>query len=168
MSISKNVLTITDSSGTVTGMSYVANSAVVSAGQDFKLPPTVTQSGRVFTLTFYANRKKTTAVADSFNTSSGGTAFEYAASGGGGTPDQLNFYFTVQINFETAQGTGTTLLNVGQGHYATTNNWWLGGSAVTSSVPSLDVPVANGAYTLVLPLSGDHDSFKFGPGTVRQ
>ena len=67
-----------------------------------------------------------------------------------------------------APGTGTTLLNVGQGHYATTNNWWLGGSAVTSSVPSLDVPVANGAYTLVLPLSGDHDSFKFGPGTVRQ
>ncbi len=149
-------------------MTYVANSVVVSAGQDYTSPPTVSQSGRVFTLTFYANRKKTTPVADSFNSASGGTAFEYAASGGGGTPDQLNFYFAVQINFQTAQGTGTTLLNIGQGNYATTNNWWIGGSAVTSSVPSLDVPIADGAYTLVLPLSGTHDSFTFGPGTVRQ
>jgi len=164
---SKNVLTITDKSGTITAMSYVQNSAVVSQGQKSSLPPTVTQSGRVFTLTIYADRKKTTPVADSFNAASGGTAYEYAASGGGGTPNQLNFYFAVQVSFETAQGTGSGVLYVAQGNYSTTNNWWLGGSIVTSSVPSIDVLVNSGNNTLVLPISGSHDSYTFGPGSVR-
>lgn len=164
---SKNVITITDSSGTVTAMSYVQNSAVVSAGQKFEVPPTISQSGRVFKLTFSADRKKTTAVADSFNAASGGTAYEYAASGGGGTPDQLNFYFAVQVSFETAQGSGSGVLYIAQGNYATTNNWWLGGSLVTSAVPSIDVLINDGKNTLVLPLSGNHDSYTFAPGSVR-
>ena len=166
-STSSNVLTITDNSGTLTGMTYVDNSANVTSGQTYSTPPTIQVSGRVFTLTFLANRKNSAAVATAFNAASGGTAFEYAASGGGSTPGEMNFYFSVQISFSTAQGSATALLNIGQGNYSSTNNWWLGGSIVTSSAPSLNVSIGGTDDTLMLPLSGDHDSFAFGAGTIQ-
>jgi len=111
-------------------------------------------------------RRQSSSVANAFNSSSGGSAHEYAASGGGGTPNELNFFFTVQINVTTSKGSGSTLLNIGQGHYGTTNNWWLGGAGLTSSKPSLTIPVANGAYNLTLPISGTHDSYTFSAGTI--
>jgi len=162
---SSNTITITDRSGTLRSLSYVDNSANVTAGQSYSVPPSISQSGRVFTITFSCDRKNSTAVANAFNASSGGTAYEYAADGGGGTPGSLNFYFTVQLNFSTAQGDASALLNLAQGHYTATNNWWLGGSIVTSSKPSLNIPIAAGV-TLVLPLSGDNDSYTFGPGSI--
>ena len=166
-STSKNVLKITDKSGTVTAMTYVDSSAQVTAGQKYSTPPTIQKSGRVFTITFSADRKKSSAVANAFNSASGGTAYEYAASGGGGTPDELNFFFTLQLSVSTAQGAATVPFNVAQGHFSSTNNWWLGGAIVTSHVPSLDVPITASGATLMLPLSGSHDSFTFGIGTIK-
>lgn len=162
---SSNSVTITDKSGTLNSIGYVNDSTHVTSGEKFEVPPTIKQSGRVFTITLQADRKGSSSTADSFNASSGGTAFEYAPSGGGGTPDKLNFWFTLQLNFRTAQGDASVQLNIAQGHYATTNNWWIGGAIVTSSVPSLNIPVGNG-LTLVLPLSGNHDSFEFGLGSI--
>lgn len=162
---SSNTVTITDTSGTLSSVSYVGNSAHVTADEDFDVPPAITQSGRVFKITFNADRKGSSAVADSFNASSGGTAFEYAPSGGGGTPDDLNFWFTLQLDFNTAQGSARVQLNIGQGHYSATNNWWIGGGIVTSSAPSLNIAIGAG-LTLSLPLSGDHDHFEFGLGSI--
>jgi len=163
---SSNTLKITDNSGTLSGINYVSDSAHVTSGESYTEPAKISQSGRVFTITFSADRKGSSSVADSFNTSSGGTAFEYAASGGGGTPSKLNFYFTLELLFNTAQGETSATLNVAQGHYMTTNNWWLGGSIVTSSKPSLDVPIAGTDKTLSLPLSGNHDSFDLAQGSI--
>lgn len=164
---SSNVVTINDLSGTVTSMSYVDGSACVTSGQDNKPPPTITQSGRVFTITFLANRKNSSDVATSFNNICGGAAYEWAGSGGGGRPGSLNFYFGVQINFSTAQGTGSTTVYLGQGHYSLTNNWWIGGSAIISSVPCVRVAVGSAGDVLTLPLSGGVSNFVFSPGSVQ-
>lgn len=163
---SSNTVTITDNSGTLSSISYVDNSAHVTQGEKYSVPPTISQSGRVFKITLSADRKGSSDTADSFNSSSGGTAFEYAASGGGGTPDKLNFWFTLTLNFETAQGSAQVSLNIGQGHYATTNNWWIGGAIVVSSKPALNIPIDGTDLTLVLPLSGNHDSFELHPGSI--
>ena len=58
------------------------------------------------------------------------------------------------------------MLYLGQGNYSLTNNWWIGGSVVQSSVPNLDIPIGSASQKLYLPLSGDHDSFNFGLGTI--
>ncbi len=165
-SITNNTLQITDNSRTLIGMTYVTGSAVVTSGESHNDSATVSVSGNVWTITFAADRKGSTDVATSFNNACGGTAYEYAASGGGGTPDKLNFYFTLELTFSTAQGNATVTLNAGQGHFGVNNNWWLGGSIVTSSVPCLTIPISGTTNTLMLPLSGSTSSYTFGPGTI--
>lgn len=162
---SSNVITITDKSGTLTGMTNTGT-PVVTSGQDHSASPTISRSGAVFTITFNADRKASTSVAQSYNSLCGGAAYEYAASFGGGTPQELNFYFSLSLTFTTAQGPGTATLVLAQGNHNLTNNWWIGGSIVTSSVPSLDVPIASNQYTLQLPVSGDNDSYTLGLGSV--
>lgn len=168
MSTSTNVLTITDNSGTITSMTYVANSASVTSGQTNSPPPTVQQNGKVWTITFVCNRKKSTPVATAFNSNCNNNSLNaYAASGGGGLPDQLNFFFQLQVQVSTASGSGSAILNIGQGSYGLTNNWWLGGSIVSSSQPGLNIAVNNGASKLNLPLSGTNSSFVLAAGTVK-
>ena len=162
---SSNVVTITDQSGTLSSPAY-AGAYDATSGQSCTPPPTIVQSGNKFTITFLCDRKGSDAVATSFNGSCGGASYEYAASGGGGTPGSLNFYFGLTAVFNTAQGQGTAMLYLGQGNYSLTNNWWIGGSVVQSSVPNLDIPIGSASQKLYLPLSGDHDSFNFGLGTI--
>jgi hypothetical protein len=165
-SITSNTLQITDNSRTLIGVTYIAGSAVVTSGESYIDSAAIGVSGNVWTITFAADRKGSNDVAMSFNNTSGGAAYVYAASGGGGTPDELNFYFTLELTFSTAQGNATVSLNAGQGHFAFSNNWWLGGSIVTSSVPCLTIAIAGTANTLELPLSGSTSSYTFGPGTI--
>lgn len=163
---STNILTITDDSGTITGMSYFPGSVVVTSGQDSSPPPTVQKNGKIYTISFDCDRKGSSTTAASFNAASGGSTHEYAAYRGGDTPDELNFWFGLQIEFSTSQGTGTAVLNVGQGHTGVHDNWWLGGSIVNSSTPNLIVPIDNTALKLTLPLSGDISEYTFSAGTV--
>lgn len=163
---STNILTITDDSATITSMSYVSGSVHVTSGQKNSPPPTIQKSGKVFTISFDCDRKGSSDVASSFNSASGGKASEYAAYGGGGTPDKLNFWFSLQLNFSTSRGNGTAILNVGQGHSGTHNNWWLGGSIVNSSKPELVVPIANGSLKLSLPLDGGVSDYTFHAGSI--
>lgn len=163
---STNILTITDASATITSMSYVTNTALVTSGQKSSPPPTIQKSGNVFTISFDCDRKGSSDVATTFNTASGGTANEYAAYGGGGTPKDLNFWFSLQVNFTTSEGNGTAILNVGQGHSGTRNNWWLGGSIVNSSKPALVVPINNGALQLTMPISGGVSDYTFHAGSI--
>ncbi len=165
-SIARNTLQFVDNSRTLIGVTYISGSAVVTSGESYTDSAAIGVSGNVWTITFAADRKGSTDVATSFNNASGGAAYVFAASGGGGTPGKLNFYFTLQLIFSTAQGNATVSLNAGQGHFALRNNWWLGGSIVTSSVPCLTIPIDGTALTLDLPLSGSISSFTFGPGTI--
>ena len=108
MSISINVLTITDNSGTINSMAYVANSANVTSGQDNSPPPTVQKTGNVFTITFACDRKKSAPVATAFNNNCNNNSLNaYAASGGGGLPKELNFFFQLELQVTTASGSGS-------------------------------------------------------------
>jgi phospholipase C len=162
---SKNELTITDNSGTITGIDYVSNSVrkpdkVKSSGS-----PSVSKNGKVFTITFYCDRSGEKGVAGSFNSSSGGPLNRYAAKGGkGGGPDKLNFWFSLKLNVATVRGASQATLNVGQGHSGTDNNWWIGGSIVDSNQPALRIPLGSGQEEVTLPLTGGVSDYTLSAG----
>jgi phospholipase C len=158
-----NTITIDDTaSRTIQSITYVPGSLVVTDGQPSVTPPTIEVADNVFKITLQAGRHKSEAVADSFNSACGGSAKEYAPSGGGGTPGELNFYFAVTIQF--AGGSATVYL--AQGSYFLTNNWWIGGDPIFSEdAPRLEY--RSGAKVVTNSLSGDHDRFVFEQIDVR-
>jgi hypothetical protein len=126
-----NTVTIsTPSPDTISNITYIENSLVVSAGQDHdSAPQTPTKNGNVWTITLNADRNGTPGVAQSFNTNAGGASHEYVSSHWslGGSPDDLNFYFGMQLSI----GAETVTVYLGQGHWgASQNNWWFGSSAL--------------------------------------
>jgi hypothetical protein len=164
--VTNNKVKIDDISETVTRISYIDGSVDVTPGQKNDPPPTISQSGRVFTISFAANHKGNEGVAGRYNGLCGGSAHEYAGRHGGGTPNKLNFYFGVEIRFETAQGGGTLKIYLGQGHGGTANNWWIGGSGISIIGPSVTVAIGDKGKKLILPLSGGVSDFKFGLGSI--
>jgi phospholipase C len=159
-----NTITIDDrASKTIQSITYVANSLVITDGQPSVTPPTIEAKDNVFKITLEAGRKKSRAVADSFKSASGGSSKEYAPSGGGGgTPRELNFYFSVTFQF--ADGYATVYL--AQGHYFLTNNWWIGGSPILSEdTPRLEY--RSGVNIVTNSISGSHDEFAFKQTDVR-
>jgi hypothetical protein len=158
-----NVVTMTDNSQMITGITYVPNSLQITPGQPSTPPPTITQMDNSWTITLIAGRKNSNQVAGSFNDVCGAENHEYAASGGGGTPSQLNFYFAVELQWSNSIQTGSELIYLGQGSYGSfidpTNNWWIGGSPISNN-PSNNATIAiNGGP---FPLSGSQDSFNLG------
>ena len=136
-------------------MSYVTGSLVITSGQPSKVPPSINSSNGAYKITLEAGRKGSDTVANSFNSTCGGSSKEYAPSGGGGTPDELNFMFALNVIFEP--GASVTLY-IAQGHYVATNNWWMGGSSIFSlDTPRLEYTFENSIYTLAI--SGDHETF---------
>jgi len=153
--IRTNVVTINDQNKQIRAISFTYGSLVVTKGQPYKEPPTITSSPGVFKITLEAGRSKSTPVADAFNKRSGGKAKEYAPHGDHGTPDRLNFTFTINIFFETG---GTVFVNLGQGSIDSVNNWWIGGDAIfKKDKPRLEYSHGNKVYTFHM--SGNHDTF---------
>lgn len=149
--------------GMVTAVQYVDNSLVISEGQPSSPPPSITQKGSKWTITMDCGRHGTSSVADSFNKYCGGKHHEYAPDGGGGgTPDKLNFYFRVNLTIElNGQSYDVNNVCLAQGHYATTNNWWIGGANVVKNGDA-SLIVASGAVVVgVIDIGGTHDSFDF-------
>lgn len=161
-----NVVTITDQSGTVTNISYVEDSLVISSGQPSTPPVTITKLNNVWTLTLNAGRSKTTPVATAFNEACGGANNEYAPSGGGGTPSQLNFFYQIVIEFLIAGEAGSVTVYLAQGSYGSfidpTNNWWIGSESISyaNGQPQLTCEVSGTIATM--PLSGGTSSFNIG------
>jgi len=99
------------------------------------------------TITIMAGRDNSKGVATSFK--SGLTGGNMFCSDGscGSTPDQLNFYVTMDITM-TVGGQELTLksLRIGQGHYAFTNNWWIASPQCTSNGKTLQCTTTNADY----------------------
>lgn len=153
--IRTNVVTINDQSKVIGHIDFVPGSLVITSGQPFKVPPKIEGSNGVWKLTLEAGRSKTKPVADAFNSKSGGKPKEYAPYGGGGTPDRLNFMFSVVLRFYAG---GSALIHLGQGSVSSTNNWWIGGEPIFSlAKPRLEYTQGNMIGTLEL--SGTHDKF---------
>jgi phospholipase C len=153
-----NTITINDPSNSIANMTYVANSFQITSGQPSTLPPVFTHSNNVFTVTVNCGRSKSSPVASSFNSSSGGAGHEYA-DGGGSTPGELNFWFALTFQMQSNQGKNVTniVINIGQGSYGTTNNWWIGSSD--------HIVIRNGTPYLVYQQGNTIYSFKLSVGT---
>ena len=165
VSLHSNTVTIDDkASKTIASISYVPGSLQISSGQPSQVPPLINVNNNVWEITLEAGRHKTLVVAMAFNNLCGGKGKEYAPSGGGGgTPKELNFFFGVILNF--LNGAAVTIY-VGQGSYGTTNNWWIGGSAIfNSDKPQLEYE--SGGMSFTNALSGDHKTFKLQQTGVR-
>lgn len=151
----ENHVTVNDSSQTISNISYINGSLVITSGQPYDVPPSITSSGGVHKITLQAGREGSESVANTFNNLCGGSANEYAPKGGGGTPDKLNFFFGITISFTTG---GSATVYLGQGHYALTNNWWIGGAPIFSEdLARLEYTSGNTVYTFEM--SGDEDTF---------
>lgn len=159
-----NTVTIVDAGQGIASINYVPDSLVISEGQPSTPPPTISSTDDgTFTITLEAGREKTEGVATQFIATTGGSSKMYAPSGGGGTPDKLNFYFAVTINFKSG---GSATVYLAQGSFALTNNWWIGGAAIFSEdVPRLEYPNGNSINTYAL--SGDNDRFDLQLTDVR-
>lgn len=151
-----NIVTIHDPSNEIRSISYVPNSLVITTGQPADVPPSITASRGLFTITLRAGLEKSRQVADAFRSQCGGSSKMFAPSGGGGAPDELHFMFGVVITFKTG---GSATLYLAQGHHFLTNNWWMGGDPVFSQdTPRLEYTLGNKIYAFAM--SGNHDKLQ--------
>lgn len=161
MSVSSNEVTVTSS--IVTGMRYVPDSLVITAGESSTPPATFSREGEVWTITLGADRKNSAPVADNFNMVTGGSGHQFAPNGGGGSPKDLNFFFGVEITFRTTAGDVVVPVYLGQGKSGFSNNWWIGGNAVVNTGTPVLLVIADNKVVLTLQLSGGNSSFIFTP-----
>jgi hypothetical protein len=149
----------------IQSVSYIDNSLVITPGQDSAPPPKISKDGNTWTIDLAADRKNSEGVANSFNEITGGKTHVYAPDGGsGGTPKSLNFYFGVTVEFTGFPGGPvTTTLYLAQGHYGTTNNWWVGGNAVLHVDKPLLLAIANNIVQQIFSLGGSTSEITFTP-----
>jgi hypothetical protein len=154
---SSNDVTVTGSM--ITGMSYIPGSFSITSGESSTPPPTFKQDGTTWTITIGADRKSSSGVANGFNSVCGGANHEYAPSGGGGTPSEMNFYFGVDMTIKTDAGSVQVAVYFGQGNYMLTNNWWIGGNGVINYDKPVLLAISNNQVQMTMALSGGTSSF---------
>jgi hypothetical protein len=145
----------------ITAMSYLEGSFDITDGESASPPPTFSHDSKTstWTLEIDADRSGSTGVATSFNGKTGGDLHNFTNASGDRSPEKLNFYFGVVATFSS--GASMTFY-LGQGHYGTSNNWWLGGNNVIySGNPTFNVIAGSqilatyrisgsGSYTMTL------------------
>ena len=151
--------TVTLESDQIESISYIDGTFVITDGQPYESGPTAKNKGKgVWEITVNCGRKKSDAVAQKFNSLAGGEYHEYAPKGGGGTPDELNFMYAVQVTFKNA---APITLYLGQGSTMSRNNWWIGGANVVNDGKADLVLISNDQPVQVLRLSGGVSDFDF-------
>ncbi|MFM0231077.1 hypothetical protein [Paraburkholderia sediminicola] len=139
----------------ISGINYIAGSLMVTAGQQADKSPKFQQkSSTEWEMSLNADRENSTPVAQSFNSIVGGGSHEYADGWRvDSSPDQLNFYFGVNLSVQIVGSTQTIVVYFGQGNSGTKrNNWWFGSNALnfvvdprsTSPIPNMLPQVAIG------------------------
>lgn len=98
----------------------IDNSLTVTKGQPYRQPK-VTVDKDLVVVNLPAGRKKSSPVANKFNSLS--TETIATRGGGSGSPKELNFFFSLGLTF--TDGT-STIVHLGQGSYGVRNNWWIG------------------------------------------
>jgi hypothetical protein len=152
----------------ISNINYRTNSAYVSTGQSFDVPPTISHKGSSeWKITFKSGRHKTSAVSESFMAAAGGSKRSVITSASGDkTPDELNFYFGLEISFRSSKygDLDDVLIYLGQGSYALTNNWWFGSNnLVNSDGTALLVATKSGAIVWKALLSMSNNSCSLEP-----
>jgi phospholipase C len=163
VTLRENTVTIEDTTNNISSISYVSGSLVITSGQPSETPPTIEKSGSTYKITLMAGRSDSESVANSFNSAAGGSSKEYAPFRGGGTPDELNFYFAVTLNL----GQSSVTVYLGQGHSGLRNNWWIGGGAIFSDADTPRLEYQAGTNIVTLSISGDNETFEFAQKDTR-
>jgi phospholipase C len=164
-----NVVTITDESNTLTNI-LPAGFLFVSEGQPHAAAPTCERVGNtnVFKITLDAGRHKTKDIADKFNQFSGGKDHEYAPfTEVDDSPEELNFMFSVQLQFVYEGRPGFVNVYFAQGSDIF-NNWWIGEPSAISNFGEPQLVYTADIREVTLALSGTHDSFTFRQVNVRK
>lgn len=158
---SSNTVNLTSS--LIETVSYVAGSIVITPGESHKDSASITQDGPKWIITIEADRSGSNGVADKFNTQVGGPYHEYAPDGGGTgkQPDKLNFYFAVRVTFNIRGNRIQETLYLGQGHYGTTNNWWIGANHVVNAGKPEFLAISDNNIQQIFTMSGNTNSFVF-------
>jgi hypothetical protein len=147
----------------IQNVTYINDSLDITTGQPSSPPPSIVHSGHEWKITLKCGRKNSKEVAESFNKISGGSAHEYSGGTIASSPSELNFFFGVNVVFVSGTTEFPMDLYFGQGSYATTNDWWMGGSNITSTGMSSAVIllVENNITKETLYLEGTNESFDF-------
>lgn len=150
---------VTLKSDLILAIDYIEGSFKISDGQPYESGPTAKNQGDgTWVITVNCGRHKTSEIADEFNAAAGGEYHEFAGFGGGGTPDELNFMYGVQVTFKNA---APITLYLGQGSTMSRNNWWIGGANVVNDGKADLVLISNDQPVQVLRLSGGVSDFDF-------
>jgi hypothetical protein len=156
---------VTLASPLIRSITYINDSLVVTQGEDFSVPPHISQSGSTWTITLQADRSGSEDVANRFNNTVGGAYHAYAPNGGGTgkQPGTLNFYFEVIVAFYIGGNVVTQHIHLGQGHFSLTNNWWIGSNHVVNTGSPMLLVINGNTIKEILNLSGGTSSFAFAP-----
>jgi phospholipase C len=158
-----NEVTIDDKAKTIVGISYVGNSLVITPEQPAQTPQVPAPVNNVWKITLEAGRKRSKGVAVAFNSDCGGKSKVYS-KGQSDKPEELNFYFAVDITF--ADG-ATEKIYLGQGSHGSVNNWWIGGKAIfREDIPRLEY--RKGDEIVTDKISGTNDRFKLEEADKRR
>lgn len=122
------------SSPNIKGISYVPGSLTASPDQLPKEanPCTISKSGNEWKICVSCGRHAEVGLADQFVNLAGGHAHVYGLSSSDKAPRELNFYFSVLVDFELDGRPFQLTLWLGQGHNGR-NNWWIGGDHVANT-----------------------------------
>lgn len=131
----KNKVTLQGKS--IGNVSYIPGSLYVTNGEPIDEYPTVVYQNNKWEISLICGRKGSSVTADKFNQgiTAGGNYHEYAPDGGKtGIPKELNFFFQIELTIKMAGGNSEYSYKpkvwLAQGHYMTTNNWWIGGNNI--------------------------------------
>ena len=131
-----NNVTLNDYTGTIDGVTPTGL-FFVSANQPFKGAPTVTPNpvhpGTSFTIEFDAGRSGANIVAVWFDSMCGGSANEFCSTNSTPPPGDLNFAYEVNLSLQANGNTAVEPVYLGQGSMSLDNNWWIGGSCISST-----------------------------------
>lgn len=155
---------------------YIDGSLMVSTGQPYGILDIVRPEApsTTWTIKLNAGRHKTSEVADAFISITGGKGRMYCPNqASDDAPDQLNFFFGVEIDILLDNKIYTTEVYLAQGSYTiivTTNNWWIGGMTIAHQSKTAVMAVSEPS-TLALKelytLGGDVYKFTFKPWIVQ-
>lgn len=148
----------------IESVSYVTGSLVITPGESSEEPPTIVQDGYQWNITLDADRKASEGVADSFNTLVGGANHEYAPfeGGTGKQPDELNFYFGINVTFNIGGNRIQETIYLAQGH-GTRNNWWIGSNNVVNAGTPTYCVISNNLIQQIFTMSGGISDFSLSP-----
>lgn len=154
------------SNRSIISIEYIDNSLNITNGQPSTIPPSISQSGKDWTIEIKCGRKGSDGVASSFVSSCGGQGHLYSP----GTfiddkPGKLNFSFAVQVGFLIAGNNYYVELHLAQGHSGASNNWWIGGPCVAKSSSAIlnIASIAGGDLIETYSITGGTSDFTLSP-----